>query len=189
MPSFRVLRQGCSHFSFRFRCSRIEIRPDINNLIKKITTIKRPCEFGTWNTYACFKSQGGASHKLIMSVNTAPPFSYCTFTCQSFAALVIPCCPKRPAGASRDEMFVLGRVRTSLRNSVDLLVRWISLPCISHSFEPPTGASVPFAGNKHDIRMEVEKEIANIPTETQPLFGAAGVVKNCVCNVNASVGG
>lgn len=49
LPSFRELQQGRSHFSFRFRYSRIEIRPDINNLIKKITTIKRPCECGTWS--------------------------------------------------------------------------------------------------------------------------------------------
>ena len=159
MPSFRVLQQGCSHF--RFRCSRIERRPDINNLIKKITTIKRPCEFGTWNTYACFKSHKGASHRLIMPENTVLPFSYRTFPFWGFAALVVPCCPECLAGTSRGEIFVLGRVRTSLRNRVDLPDRWISLPCISHSFELPTGTSVPFAGgDKHDIEMEAEKEIA-----------------------------
>lgn len=106
MPSFRVLQQRCSHFSLRFRCSRIEIRPDINNLIKKIT-IKRPCEFGTRNTYACFKSHKGATQRLIMPLNTAPLFSYLTFPFRGFVALVVPWCPESPAQISRGEMFVV----------------------------------------------------------------------------------
>lgn len=130
VPSFRVLQQGCSHFSFRFRCSRREIRPNINNLIKKITTIKRPCEFGTWNTYGCFKSHKGASHRLITPLNAVLLFSYCSFPFRMFAALVALCCPEYPAGTSRGDMFVLGRVKTSLRNMTDLPDHRISLPCI-----------------------------------------------------------
>lgn len=178
MPSFRVLQQRCSHFSLRFRCSRIEIRPDINNLIKKIT-IKRPCEFGTRNTYACFKSHKGATQRLIMPLNTAPLFSYLTFPFRGFVALVVPWCPESPAQISRGEMFVVGRVNTSLRNMVDLLDQWILLLCTSHSLEQATGISVLFVRDKCAVKMEADKEIAqgNIPSETWPVFGAAGVVK------------
>lgn len=78
-------------------------------------------------------------------LNAALPFSYHTILFHGFAALVVPSCPESPARTLRCEMFVLGRVGTSLKQS-----RFAgSLPCVE-TFELPT---VPFAGDKHGIKM------------------------------------
>lgn len=91
---------------------------------------------------------------LLMPANTAQAFSYCTSPFQGFAGQVCPCCPKCPAGTSRVEMFVLGRVRTSLRGKGWFVWLLNCMTCFSLAYR----SSNAFCRGKHDIKIEWRKK-------------------------------